>query len=1153
VKPITASTDAVASIAGASAATGPDVTGVSGGDAGSQKKPTPPSPETDERFQGVITRLAAATHHEKSHGHTRDKVAEAKAAVRPQDNEPESRADNAQMGAMEASTEAGPKPQPETFRELLQKKLDQIKPSNMEEAVDFKSSGKANQLRGEVTGELKAQKDQATRPLVDAMKTRPGLDAFRPKELPKALAPDTPEAALGTLHAEEVLPEPKSDAAISVQHNRDEADRLMAENDLDEDQLRRANEPQFTQALEAKHELEAHTDQVPKEYRTAEQPVLATAVKDTTKASAHGLLAMRGKRTYSKGTVRGAQDTAQAAEERARNQVASDIQKKFAATQSKVENRLARLDTTVGDMFDRAEAIARAVFEDYVDQQMSNYKDDRYGSFGGGVKWLKDKIAGMPDDVDQFYVDGTARYMRSLSRAFDDIADKVEAELACAKGDIALGKDEVCGYIKGLDGDQQRFAKDAFTAISGSFEALEASVDDKRESLATDLSQRYRDSRAKLDERIEELKAENEGLLDKFVAFIKRVIEVLKKLKDLAVLLLKVGGSVLRGLLKDPIGFLGNLLGAIKLGFSNFSDRIGTHLKDALITYVTGTVREIGISAAADSTPKGIFGLVLQILGLTVDRIRAKVVKLVGARNVERVQKVWDVVTGMLRDGAAGLWAKAKGFLSGLKERVEEELGSWIGTQILKAGLTWLASLFSPVSALIRAIKMIYDVASFFVNNIDRIIDLVNGVLEAIAAVVAGNVPGAAKRVEDSLERGLVVLLGFLASALGLSGIADKVRSIISRVRDLVERALDAVLALVARGVKWIAKKGAAVFRGVISAGKSVARRGKAAVGHAAKAVRHFFFPRRSFAAGGERHQLFFRGTGPQAQLMIASDTKAIASFVAQLRARPENKGGDGKAALEAVDAQIELIAAAKKRIAQQPEQSEQQIAAALEVIADRLRFVLFRGPVASEEQPLPIDYPKRASVAYPRIYAGPNVTAGGPRISQLDLRDARFNPDRKQAMADALPDKAGDAWEKAGMQIREYFPHGDDALPDGGVTLGIRDPWRIALGRKLRLPNKHQTTPGGGRINSALAPYGFSPKREGLDGDHVTEIQLGGKDRIENLWPLDKSENRGAGSLVKSAQLDLPDGGKIAMSELKERAQRGAAVWLVIRSTKGG
>lgn len=51
----------------------------------------------------------------------------------------------------------------------------------------------------------------------------------------------------------------------------------------------------------------------------------------------------------------------------------------------------------------------------------------------------------------------------------------------------------------------------------------------------------------------------------------------------------------------------------------------------------------------------------------------------------------------------------------------------------------------------------------------------------------------------------------------------------------------------------------------------------------------------------------------------------------------------------------------------------------------------------------------------------------------------------------------------------------------------------------------------------------------KGQDVDHVHDLQLGGKDSVENMSPLDSSVNRSFGAQAQQQQLkNLPDGTKV-------------------------
>ena len=203
----------------------------------------------------------------------------------------------------------------------------------------------------------------------------------------------------------------------------------------------------------------------------------------------------------------------------------------------------------------------------------------------------------------------------------------------------------------------------------------------------------------------------------------------------------------------------------------------------------------------------------------------------------------------------------------------------------------------------------------------------------------------------------------------------------------------------------------------------------------------------------------------------------------------------------------------------------------------------------ASEKKPLPLTYPKRVSSGYPTLYFGPKVSRGVV-IPQTVLKSARSSTKKKQNLARRLTKQQRKKWKAASQVIGTYQPHGAQDLPLGGKLIGIDPLWQIRRGKKLKL-RPGDGTPGGGKINAPLKTYGFSPMREKMDGDHVVEIQLGGKDKLPNLWPLDSEENQLAGSTLASMTFSKPRGGTIKMSRLKQLARRGRAIWFKIMSTK--
>jgi hypothetical protein len=152
---------------------------------------------------------------------------------------------------------------------------------------------------------------------------------------------------------------------------------------------------------------------------------------------------------------------------------------------------------------------------------------------------------------------------------------------------------------------------------------------------------------------------------------------------------------------------------------------------------------------------------------------------------------------------------------------------------------------------------------------------------------------------------------------------------------------------------------------------------------------------------------------------------------------------------------------------------------------------------LGSQADPFDLDWPKPASSGYQTLYFG-GVTDKATK--QSDMAAMVGQP-------------------LAGVPVRAYAPTSPTSLP-GGEAVGLTT--NISVGQVIG-PLSSSTTPGGGRINRIFAKYGFRAGSEGLDGDHVKEIQFGGQDVVGNLWPLNASINRGAGSKLAQASVTHP------------------------------
>ncbi|MDJ0535917.1 MAG: hypothetical protein QNJ70_26080 [Xenococcaceae cyanobacterium MO_207.B15] len=772
-------------------------------DASGAKAPT--SPEADPAFQVVVGKAKKVAQQEKQHEPAKTKANQAQAAAVAPPSEVESKGQANQMGEMEQAETPGF--DKAAFKAKLMERIAEMAPKNLEEADDFKNNNKLESVKGELSGKVKEEQEGSQKPLEDKSKEAPDTSGIEPKAV-TPLPPTQPGAAPSSVGAEGAVPKSKGKGEVEapLQENSKQLDQQMAEADVTEEQLAKSNEPQFKAAITAKKEAQTDSQQAPQAYRQSEEAELSQAQAEAVTTSEEKLQGMHGDRAKLLTQVVGKQTEGKGKDEQSRAKVAGDIQQIYSETKTKVESILSGLDTKVETAFDTGAAKAKQLFEDYVDVRMSAYKAKRYSGVIGAGRWLKDKLLGMPSEVNKFYQEGKKLYLNKMDRVIDQVVNIVGDGLSQAKNEVANGRKRVQNYVNQLPANLKSIGQEAASDIQSEFDSLEESVDAKQDELIDKLAQKYQENVQALDARIEEMKAANQGLVDKAANFIKGVIETIKKLKEMLTKVLAKVAEVVGKIIKDPIGFLGNLVKGLKQGFDNFAGNIGKHLQAGLIGWLTGAMGGVGIQIPDDIfSLKGIFNLVMQILGLTWDYIRKKAVKLFGAPVVAAMEKGSEVFQALMQ-GPDALWEYVKEQFGDLKETVIEAIKEMVITQVITAGIKWILGLLNPVGAFIKAAMAIYEIIMFFVNNAARIIDLINAIVDAVGAIARGAIGAAAKLVENALAKAIPIVIGFLASLLGISGLAKKVQAIVKKVRKRIDKAIDKMLMKAKKAIKKLFK-----------------------------------------------------------------------------------------------------------------------------------------------------------------------------------------------------------------------------------------------------------------------------------------------------------------------------------------------------------
>jgi hypothetical protein len=761
------------------------------------RKPLPkPSPETDPRYRKVMEQLKAGAAKTKAHPPASKKAADAAAAAKSPPNERVAGGKAKQVDKIKDAKEG--KPEQSSFLAMLRAEIAKVMPKTLGQTENFDST--AQQMKGGLKGNVAEQKEKSTQDVSGASRQTPGPagEAKAEKPLPPDGAPPAP-----AVNAAEGMPAPKSEADVSLEDSKQDADAQLKEAEVTPSSLQKANDPRFSAVLSAKQAVVQNADAGPGKYRAAEAATLAGAAASASSATKAGAAAMIGVRKGGNAKVLTKQEEQKAKDEAKRKAVVDKIEAIYNTTKARVDAKLAAVDGEVNGMFDRGVDAALNAMTSFVNGRIRDYKIRRYLSIPivGLARWIRDQVLNLPDEVNVFYDQGRQLFQAQMDALIVRVANLVEQRLKEAKAEVAKGQAEIKAFVASQPKDLQAVAQQAQTAVASRFEELEKGIEEKKNALAQSLAQKYKEGFDKANEALKAIQDSNKGALAGLAEKLGEVIKALMEFKARLMGILRKGEETIKLILADPIGFVGNLISAVKGGISAFLGNIKTHLANGFKKWLFGNLPP-GVEIPADFSLVSIFKLVMGVLGITAAGMRAKAVKLIGERNMKIIEKVIEYVLILIRGGPAALWEKVKEDLSNLKDMVIEAIKSWLIDTIVKQAVTKILSMFNPAGAILQAILAIYNVIMFVVEKAAQIMEFVESVINSIHAIATGSIGGAIAKVEQALGNAVPILIGFLARLIGLGGIAQKIREFIAKVQAKVDAAIDKAIAKIVAFVK---------------------------------------------------------------------------------------------------------------------------------------------------------------------------------------------------------------------------------------------------------------------------------------------------------------------------------------------------------------
>jgi hypothetical protein len=265
-------------------------------------------------------------------------------------------------------------------------------------------------------------------------------------------------------------------------------------------------------------------------------------------------------------------------------------------------------------------------------------------------------------------------------------------------------------------------------------------------------------------------------------------------------------------IVRDPVGFIRNLVPRGVQGFRQFAGNFLHHLRRSLIGWLTGTLGGTGIYIPQAFELREIIKFVLSVLGLTWQNIRASWC----ARSATGRSRCSRAGSSSWRRSSprapAAAWEKIREHLANLREMVMGQVMTFVRERIVQAAITRLLTSLNPAGRVhpgrardlqhgdvLRRAPAPDRAGGDVVHRLD--------LGDRRGRDRRGRQPG---RADDG--RLLTLVISFLARLVGLGNVSQSVVGIVNRIRAPIDRALDRI-------VDWIIAQARRLGRFIAQAG----------------------------------------------------------------------------------------------------------------------------------------------------------------------------------------------------------------------------------------------------------------------------------------------------------------------------------------------
>jgi len=852
--------------------------------------PSAPSPATMRRVQGVQARSSAqaAAHANLPSGTAQ--AGDARLAVTPPSAEAIAKA----QADLIAQVQAAPSPEIVNLGKRIKDVIKAKRPPDEDALMEAKPESEAlnagNQLNSTIESETKKVEGN-----YGAMNTPPAAGA-PPKG--QELAPQPPVAGTSPVNAVAATPDPVPAANVSLEKDAADTKQKAQNAGMDTPSAQLVQSGPVADARTAQGELDRAAQEDPAKVLARQEETLGKAQEDMAVLQARALAALTASRDSTTKSNAARQGGMVGSEESMRARASSDAKQTFDDAKAQVGTLLQPLAPNAMAEWEAAKDVLVSKFKADL-APVQKRVEERHAGAGGFFVGLWDAVTGLPSWAEKAYTEAETNFGDGVVKKLEEISTKVNAVIAACDLIVKNARERIQKIFADLPESLRGWADQERAKFDGQLDQLHNEVIAARDNFNKGLIER---SSAAVDEvraEIAELRKKAGGLIGRIVSAISRFIEdpvkfIIEGLLELLgippasfwAVVAKIK-KVVKDIADDPLKFGNNLLKGLGQGFSKFFDNALSHLLKGFLSWLTGSLGDVGVQLPKDLSLKSIITFLLQLMGITWPRIRKVLAKHVGEKNVALLEKVYSLVSFLVEKGPEGIYEMIKEKLDpqSIVDQVVQLATDFLVSAVVKAVTPRIVLLFNPAGAVLQALEAIYRVLKWVFQNAARIFTLIETVVNGIADILAGSIGGFANAVEKGLGMLIAPVISFLADYLGFGDLPDKIAKKIKSFQDWI-------MGLIEKALVWLIEKGKALLAAMGIGKKDKKKLTDEGVGDEV-----------SFEADGETHRLWIKVSGgSDAEVMVASSTQTLSSYLADAAAEAgsdEKVGPHIKAACE--------------------------------------------------------------------------------------------------------------------------------------------------------------------------------------------------------------------------------------------------------------